>query len=153
MSDPISKIAGDILSIPLDYKWGNPYTPPRQYKRRDGRRTFLYQFCYSVNGVFTELPTYVYVRSVNMRSAIKMARYRVADRVKHEYAGDYTNRGWHVYSGVRVPARFPKPRPLSVRARENMERFISILSKPILDIIDQAPAISDLFSTPLHEPS
>lgn len=150
MSDPISKLAGDILSIPLDYKWGNPYIPPRQNKRHDRRRRYLYQFEYSIEGVFTEMPTYVWVRAVNMRSAFKMAKYRVAHLVKHDlsWGGSIAHHGWHVYPGARIRMRRPKPRPLSAAARENMERFTSILSKPILDIIDKAPAFADLFSAP-----
>ena len=138
------------ISIPLDYMTGptRVIKPVRPYRRRDGRRTYLYQFEYGVQGVFTELPTWITVRSVNMKSAIKVARYHVAHLVRQEYGPELADK-WRIYPGHRIKIRRPKPRPLTPEQRETIDRlFRDVISRPILEIIEKAPVMSELFGSP-----
>ena len=132
----------DGPSIPLDFVY-DTFQPMRAYRHRVGRRLKHYAFNYSVHGVHTLMPLYMHVWSVNKDAARRAARRRIAHEVSQRYPGHT----WGMYGGSLVrplPRRFPcTPQG----TRKSMEAFAAFISKPLLQVMEQAPVISDLFST------
>ena len=145
------------------------------------KRRSRYSFCYSINGIFTELPTHLSVLAYSLDEATTLAHVEFARVLKHEarpyWEGTPDAAGVVTWTRVTPPpytGKLYEPGQLVQRRkrwskkrwakhRESMdglaktmghkdaEALGSFLSAPILQVIEKAPVISELFSKPLPE--
>lgn len=128
-------------TIPMDLYYDTS-RPIRAYQRRDGRRTYLYQFTYAIQGVHSLVPMQITVRSVNRISATKVARYRILREVGDRYGADLASR-LTVYPGHRINVR--RAKPLSPEAAQ--KAFTKWVMPVIRNLVEGQPVYSDLFQT------
>ncbi len=131
-----------------------------------------YQFCYSIDGIFTELPTYITVKARDLRAATKAARRELKRKTDHysaaywEYEGPmggpykpvyhpYRRTGGHLYlPGHEVKPIKPRTPEQRVKDREVWDKLVvPMMAKlgpdpfgPIRKAIEDAPVIAELFS-------
>jgi hypothetical protein len=130
--------------------------PMRQYRRRAGRRLTHYHFYYDIDGVHTLVSLYMHVWSISLSAARRAARRRIAYEVNQQWPGHT----WHIYGGCEVKP-LPKQKMGWLRAmvakhhstrRAGARALGAFIAGPICQVIADAPALSDLFKTPLCEP-